>query len=106
MSFNSVAPWVKGRLQPEPLASRVVYKTLFKHAPIYMATCMTAALIGGLAFDAALDKAWDINNKGVSNLPTYNLQRLLATDLLSGGSYLSHNDAARLSCPVWCCIET
>ena len=63
---KQLAPWIEGRLRPEPLASRLVYNTFFKRAPLYMASCMAAAVIGGVAFDKTIDALWDMNNKGVS----------------------------------------
>ena len=63
---KQLAPWIEGRLRPEPLASRLVYNTFFKRAPLYMASCMAAAVIGGVAFDKTIDALWDMNTKGVS----------------------------------------
>ncbi len=41
---KQLEPWIEGRLRPEPLASRLVHNTFFKRAPLYMASCMAAAV--------------------------------------------------------------
>ena len=61
--------WLKGRLQPEPAASRFIYNTFFKYSPTYMTTVMLTATFAGLAFDNVINGLWDMNNRGVRARP-------------------------------------
>eukprot|EP00965_Chrysotila_dentata_P202959 6181431-Pleurochrysis_carterae.AAC.1 len=61
----TLPPWLAGRLQPEPTASRVIYNALFKHSSTYMTVVLVTATAAGLGYDSFMNSIWDANNKGV-----------------------------------------
>ena len=76
--------WVKGRLAPEPAASRFIYNTFFKRSSSYMATVIAFSTVAGIGYDYAMNYYWEMCNQGVRR-PPIDVHAEAATSAGGGG---------------------
>jgi len=56
--------WKAGRLTKESAASKAIYNWFIRRNSSYVTTIFAFAVVGGIAFDKAMDAVWAANNKG------------------------------------------